>query len=276
MKKTVKTQAALLAALLSAGLVGCQADSDIAGLGGDVVEDCGADGICGNDDDNGGLGPNDGRTESPVYVDTDGDREADTPVSEGQGFVCTDLAPSGSTVEVGADGLVGGPLTALLTLLGGDSLVNLLNSVNSPGNVVDGQLPTFATFTTTLGGLTLLDTAELNVRLPGSMNLENRYAVFGLSFPSGTVDLSLLDQIRVQTYLGDVEQEFRVFDSIVIDLLGQNLVGGEPIWFGLKATRNFDRVALSVTSALLSANIGEQLYAHELCIGGRFVAPPTE
>lgn len=275
-KSSTKYQSAVVAALLAAGLAGCQADSNIAGLGGDVVEDCGLDGICGNADDNGGLGPNDGRTESPVYVDTDGDREADTLVSEGQGFVCTDLAPSGSTTAVGADGVVGSALTDLLDLLGGDSLINLLNSVNSPGNVVDGQLGTYATFTTTLGGLGLLDTVELNVLMPGAMNLEDRYAVFGLSFPGGTVDLSLLDQITVQTYLGDVEQEHRVFDAIVIDLLGQNLTGGEPIWFGLKATRNFDRVALSVTSSLLSANVGEQLYAHELCIGGRFVDPPTD
>ncbi len=275
MKKAMKFQSALLAALIAGGLAGCQADSDIAGLGGDVVEDCGADGICGNDDDNGGFGPNDGSTESPVYVDTDGDGEADTLVSEGQGFVCTELAPTGSTTQVGADGLVGGPLTDLLNLLGGGSLTGLLNSVTSPGNVVDSQLATYATFTTTAGGLTLLDTVELNVLPPGSMNLEGRYAVFGLSFPGGTVDLSLLDQITVRTYLDDVEQEYRVFDSIVIDLLGQNLVGGEPIWFGLKATKNFDRAALSLTSALLSANVGEQLRAHELCMGGVFVDPPT-
>jgi hypothetical protein len=275
MKTSTKYQSALLAALLAAGLAGCQADSDIAGLGGDVVEDCGDDGICGNDDDNGGLGPNDGSTESPVYVDTDNDGEADTLVSEGQGFVCTDLAPSGSATEVGADGLVGGPLTSLLTLLGGGSLTSLLNSVTSPGNVVDSELGTYATFTTTAGGLGLLDTVELNVLLPGAMNLEGQYAVFGLSFPGGTVDLSLMDQITVTTYLNDVQQEFRVFDAIVIDLLGQNLLGGEPIWFGLQATKNFDRVALSTTSALLSANVGEQLYAHELCLGGTFVTPPA-
>lgn len=275
MKKTVKTQAALLAALLSAGLVGCQADSDIAGLGGDVVEDCGADGECGNADDNGGFGPNDGSISSPVYIDTDGDREADTLVSEGQGFVCEDLAPSGSSTVVGSGGLVGGPLTALLNLLGGSSLTSLLNSVTSPNNVIDGQLGTYATFTTTAGGLGALNSVDLNVLLPGSMNLVGSYAVFGISFPGGTVDLSLADQVTVTTYLGDVEQEHVVLTSVVLDLLGQNIVGGEPAWFGLQATRNYDRVAIDITSALLSANVGEQLYVHELCPGGRFVTPPT-
>ncbi|MES0872968.1 hypothetical protein [Sinimarinibacterium thermocellulolyticum] len=275
MKTRMKYPSALLAALLAAGLAGCQADSDIAGLGGDIVEDCGTDGVCGNDDDNGGFGPNDGSNESPVFVDTDGDGEAETPVADGQNFVCTELAPSGSETEVGADGLIGGLLSDLLNLLGGGSLVNLLNSVSSPDNVIDGELGSFATFTTTVGGLGLLDSVELNVLLPGSMNLAGRYAVFGLSFPAGTVDASLLDQIEVVTFLNEVEQEHVTFSSVVVDLLGQNLVGGEPIWFGLKATKNFNRVALSIASALLSANVGEQMYAHELCLGGTFVDPPT-
>jgi hypothetical protein len=275
MKNTSKFQSALLAALLAGGLVACQADSDIAGLGGDIVQDCGADGICGNDDDNGGLGPNDGSTSSPVFVDTDGDGVADTPVADGQGFVCTATAPSGSTTEVGTGGLIGGPLTTLLTLLGGGSLTTLLSSVTSPDNVIDSDLSSFATFTTTAGGLGALNSVDLNVLLPGAMNLVGSYAVFGISFPAGTVDLSLLDQITVTTFLNSTQQETVVFDSIVLDLLGQNAFGGEPIWFGLLATKNFNRVALSLSSALLSVNLGEALYAHELCLGGQFVTPPS-
>jgi hypothetical protein len=274
MRKT-SIHSALLVSLLAAGLAGCQADSDIAGLGGDVVQDCGADGVCGNDDDNGGFGPNDGSTTSPVFVDTDGDGEADTLVSEGMGFVCEATAPSGSTTVVGTDGLVGGPLSTLLNLLGGGSLTTLTNSVTSPNNVIDGKLPTFATFTTTAGGLGLLNSVDLNVLLPGAMNLVGNYAVFGVSFPGGTVDLSLLDQITVTTFLNDAEQEFVTFNSVVIDLLGQNVVGGDPIWFGLQATKNFNRVSIALTSALLSANVGEQLYVHELCPSGRFVTPPS-
>ena len=275
MNNTSKLHSALLAALLTAGLAGCQADSDIAGLGGDLVQDCGADGVCGNDDDNGGFGPNDGSTTSPVFVDTDGDGEADTLVSEGMGFVCEGTAPSGSTTEVGTGGLVGGPLTTLLNLLGGNSLTTLLNSVTEPDNVIDGKLGTYATFTGTLGGLGLLESVDLNVLLPGSMNLVGNYAVFGLSFPGGTVDLSLLDQITVTTFLNNTEQEHVTFDSVVIALLGQNVLGGDPIWFGLKATKNFNRVSIALTSALLSANVGEQLYVHELCPSGRFVTPPA-
>jgi hypothetical protein len=266
---------ALLATLCAATLAACQADSDIAGLGGEVVEDCGADGVCGNDDDNGGLGPNDGSASSPVFIDTDGDGVADTLVAEGQGFVCTETAPSGSTTEVGSGGLIGGPLTDALGLIGGGSLANLLSSVTSPDDVIDGDLASFATFTTTAGGLGELDSVDLNVLLPGSMNLVGSYAVFGLSFPGGTVDVSLVDQITVTTFLNGNEQETVVFDSIVLDLLGQNATGGDPVWFGLQATRNFDRVALSLSSQALSVNVGEQLYAHELCPGGRFVTPPA-
>jgi hypothetical protein len=200
---------------------------------------------------------------------------AETPVAEGQGFVCEQLAPSGSTTEVGTDGLVGGPLTTLLNLLGGGSLTTLTNSVTSPDNVIDGQLGTYATFTTTAGGLGALNSVDLNVLLPGAMNLVGSYAVFGISFPGGTVDLSLLDQITVTTFLNSTEQETVVFDSIVLDLLGQNVFGGEPIWFGLLATKNFNRVSIAVSSAVLSANVGEQLYVHELCPGGRFVTPPS-
>jgi hypothetical protein len=273
--KKVSIHSALLATLLAVGLAGCQADSDIAGLGGDVVEDCGADGECGTDDDNGGLGPNDGSTSSPILVDTDGDGVAETPVAPGQGFVCEGRAPSGSTTEVGTGGLVGGPLTALLLGLGGGSLTTLLNSVTEPNNVIDGKLPTFATFTTTAGGLGALNSVDLNVRLPGAMNLVGSYAVFGISFPAGTVDLSVLDQITVTTFLNSTQQETVVFDSIVLDLLGQNLFGGDPIWFGLLATKNFNRVTLSLSSGLLSANVGEALFAHELCPAGRFVTPPS-
>ncbi|MFC4250932.1 hypothetical protein [Sinimarinibacterium flocculans] len=275
MKTSMKYQSALLAVLLAAGLAGCQADSDIAGLGGDVVEDCGADGECGTDDDNGAFGPNDGSVESPIFVDSDGDGIAETPVAEGLGFVCEARAPSGSSTIVGSGGLVGGPLTDLLNLLGGDSLTSLLNSVTSPDNVIDGQLSTFATFTTTLGGLGLLNSVDLNVLFPGSMNLVGSYAVFGISFPGGTVDLSLADQVTVSTFLGSDEQEQVVLTRVILDLLGQNLLGGEPVWFGLQATKNYDRVAISVTSALLSVNVGEQLHVHELCPGGRFVTPPT-
>lgn len=275
MNHTSKIHRALWTVLLAGGLVACQADSDIAGLGGGLVQDCGADGVCGNADDNGGFGPNDGSTASPIFVDTDGDGEADTLVAEGLGFVCEATAPAGATTEVGTGGLVGGPLTALLNLLGGGSLTTLLNSVTSPNNVIDGKLQTFATFTTTAGGLGLLNSVDLNVLLPGAMNLTGNYAVFGLSFPGGTVDLSLLDQITVTTFLNSTEQENVSFNSIVIDLLGQNLVGGDPIWFGLQATKNFNRVSISLSSALLSANVGEQLYVHELCPSGRFVTPPS-
>ena len=54
------------------------------------------------------------------------------------------------TTQVGANGLVGDQLTALLDQLGGNSATTLLNSVINPNNVIDGNLATYATYALTV------------------------------------------------------------------------------------------------------------------------------
>lgn len=276
MRESKKLRNALLMALAAAAIAGCQANgggTGGSGSGGVPSQDDGADGIPGTADDNGGFGPNDASISTSVFVDTDDDGEADTLVEEGKGFVCTGTT-SGATTEVGADGLVGGAVSGLLNLLGAGSLTNLTNSVTSANDAIDGNLGSAAVFTTTLGGLaSVLNSVELNALLPGA---QNGYAVYALSFPSGTLDLSLLDQISITTYLNDEEQETAPLSSIALDLLGQGIAGNEPVYFGLQSTKPFDRVALSIASQLLSANVGEQMYAHELCLGGTFFDPPSD
>lgn len=255
---------AVIAAMIvgAFGLAGCEADGDGTESGGIV-------------DGGGTIIPNDGTTPTTVLEDDDGDGTAETPVAEGN-FVCTQGANAhGATgTEVGSGGLVGGALATLLDLLGGDTLTTLLASVTEPDNVIDGNLATYATFTQTLGGLVGLDSVDESVLFGGAVPA-GTYAVFGLSFPAGTVDLSLLNQITVTTYKGDVEQETVPFTQSAVDLLGATVLGQKSIFLGLKAKKDFDRATVGISTTLLSANVGEAMYVHEMCTGGKFVTPPS-
>ncbi|MFT4047453.1 MAG: hypothetical protein QM661_12255 [Solimonas sp.] len=57
---------------------------------------------------------------------------------------------------------------------------------------------------------------------------------------------------------------------------GVSLAGGEPLWFGIKTTKDYDRVTLSLGASLLSANLGDALCAHELCAGGKMVTQSSD
>ncbi|NKF21438.1 hypothetical protein [Solimonas marina] len=259
------------------GLAGCEAD----GTGQDSGAIIGDDGSSGDGSDaNGGLGPNDGSVPTVVNEDDDGDGVAETPVGEdGQGFVCkTGAAAYGTaTTEVGSGGLVGGLLNTLLGVLGGDTLTTLLASVTEPDNVIDGDLSTYATFTQTLGGLVGLDSVDESVIFPDSVPA-GTYAVFGLSFPAGTVDASLLNQITVSTYDGDASTPLETVDFTqnAVDLLGATVLGDKSIFLGIKTKKAFTRATVSLSTTLLSANVGDAMYVHELCTGGDFVTAPTD
>lgn len=263
LKKTM-----LAAAVVAAfGLAGCEADGDGQESGG-IVDDGG---------DNGGLGANDGSTPTTILEDDDGDGTAETVVDGGKGFVCTQGVNSVGTptTEVGANGLVGGLLTPLLNLLGGSTATTLLNSVTEPNNVIDGDLATYATFAQTAGGLVgILDSVDESVVFPGSVDA-GTYAVFGISFPAGTVDASLLNQITVTTYKSDVEQETVPFTQNAVDLLGLTVLGEKSIFLGIKTKKSFDRATVALTTGLLSVNVGDAMYVHEMCTDGKFVTPPT-
>lgn len=275
--KNLKTlQKALIAGVVVAafGLAGCEADGSGVESGG-IIDDGGNNG--GN---NGGLGANDGSVPSTVLEDDDGDGVAETPVNAGKGFVCTTGAnafggPGGATTKVGSGGLVGGVLETVLGALAGDTLTRLLASVVDKDNVIDGNLSTFSTFTQTAGGLVgFLNTVDESVVFPGDVPA-GTYAVFGLSFPSGTVDLSLLNQISVTTFKNDVQQETVPFTQNAVDLLGLTVLGEKSIFLGIKTKKTFDRAAVKLSTSLLSANVGDAMYVHELCTGGQFVTPPT-
>ncbi len=188
-------------------------------------------------------------------------------------FVCTQSASAygNATTAVGTNGLVGGPLTTLLNTLGGTTATTLLNSVVNPNNVIDGNLSTYASYTLTLGLLGgLLDSVDLSVLMPSGTTVPvGQFAVFGISFPNGTVDLSLLNTVAVTTYLNNVQQETHSLSQSDLSLLG--IIGGStvpPTWIGLEVTKPYDRATLSLTPGVLTVDVGDAMNAYEFCPGG--------
>ncbi|MFI4981513.1 MAG: hypothetical protein ACHQIO_14295, partial [Nevskiales bacterium] len=174
------------------------------------------------------------------------------------------------------NGLLGGPLTTLLNLLGGSTLTTLLNSVTEPNNIIDGDLSTFSTFSLTAGLLGgLLTSVDESVLLPSGTTVPaGKFAVFGVSFPKGTVDLSLVNQVEVATYVNvagtSTLQEGLILDQSALTLLGA--IGGSTpsaVWIGVETTKPYDRATISLTPGLLSASVGDAMHVFELCVDGR-------
>lgn len=266
------SQACGVALLAISGLLmaGCEANGDGTIDGSDGINN-------GNGDDNGNgvIDPNEFPNDGTVPTDvTDGGDPGGTPI-EGR-FICTaSAAGTGVTTDVTLNGLVGGPLSTLLNLLGGDTATRLLNSVTEKDSLIDNKLSTHSTFTLTLGLLgPLLETIDQNVHArTGSTVPAGAYAVFGVGLPAAVVDLTLLSQLTVATSRGGVEQESRNFTTNDLDLLG--LGSHDRIWIGFKTHQAFDTATLRLTPGLVTANVGEVLYAHELCTGGRFIPAPA-
>lgn len=282
--RLIKTSLAV--ALLTLGIAGCRADSDgslTAGPNGNGTAPVDPDdGIDDNGNPTGDGGntdtgfPNDGSVDGGTVV------EGDTPIA-GDGtngrFICTATAQSffGATTSVGTNGLVGGPLTDLLNLLGGASVTALLNSVRDKELAIDGTLRTASTFTLTaslLGGI--VDSVDQTIRLPNGTRVNaGDYAVFAVSFPPGLLNLGLLTSVTVTTYLGDAQQEPPVtLHATALDLLGQGVAGPRYAFIGRKVTRPYDRATIGLQADLLAADIGEAMYVHELCTGGRIISAP--
>lgn len=246
-KTLLKTVPVLAAALL---LGACTSNGDEGG------------GISGGGD--GSTLPNDGTTPTNVT-------EGGTPLTGN--FICTQAATAYGdvTTEVGTGGLVGGPLTALLKLLGGDTVAQLLNSVNNANNAIDGNLDTYASVSLTVGLLGgLLSTVDESVLTPSGVTVPaGKYAVYGISFPKGTVSLSLFSTVKIATYLGNTLQESNTLDQNALALLGA--VGGSSpavAFVGVKATKPYDRATISLTPGLLTLNVGDAMHIHELCVDG--------
>lgn len=262
-KKTHFLKMALCAGMVAsmAALSGCEADgnaSEAGGIGGGGA---------------GSLFPNDGTTGGNI---TDGG----TPIaggSTGYNFVCDASAkafgPSPQT-DVIANGIVGGPLTTLLNLLGGNTLTQLLNSVSDKELAIDGDLDSHSTFSLTVGLLTgLLSTVDQRITLNGVAQ-PGDYAVFGVSFPTATLELSVLNTVTVRTFRNGVQQETASLSQSTLDLLGAVNVGTARAFVGVKATKPYDSATIGITPGLLSANVGEAMFVHELCTKGHLVAAP--
>jgi hypothetical protein len=274
LKEILKTS--LIASLVVAGsisLAACRADSD-----GGTSSGPNGDGT-GNVDNGDGSFPNDGGTSSGTIpggsVTEDGTEIAggDTGVS----FICTETAQKsfGATTAVGANGLLGGPLTALLNLLGATSLTDLTNNVKDADLAIDGDITTGSTFTLTASLLlNAIDSLDQTIFLPQTQPTGS-YAVFGVQFPAGTLDLSLLKAVTVTTFLGDTVQESNGFDQVTLDLLGQNIAGDVFTFIGLKATKPYDHATISLETLLLSVDVGDAMKVHELCTGGSLVQNPA-
>jgi len=252
-----KTRLTLVASLLASLLMaGCEAQGD-----GEL-----SDGL----DNNGNttLFPNDGM--APTQVTDNGTAIAGSFICEGGIQAVTPNA----TTEVGSGGLVGGPLTNLLNLVGGDTVTQLLNSVSEKDAVIDNNLATFSTYSLTLGLLAVLNSVDLIVNANTEIQPGN-FAVFAVRIPPGVLDASLVNSLTVRTFLAGVQQEELVTTQSSLDLLGLNVAGADRLFVGIKAAKRFDSASLSLRPNVLSANVGDALYAHELCVRGRFVPATT-
>ncbi len=263
MKKDISLKSALCAGLIASAfaLSGCEADGNASEGGG----------ISGGD--TGSIFPNDGTTGGNIT-------EGGTPIAGGDtgfNFICEKSAraygvPSSQVV---ANGLVGSDIGGLLNLLGGSTATRLLNSVVDQDLAIDGNIESASTFTLTVGLLGgLISSVDQLITLGGTAP-SGSYAVFGVSFPTGTLDLSILETVRVTTFLNGVAQESAELDGTGIDLLGQvTSLPDVNAFVGVKTTKAWNAASVGLEAGLLSANVGEAMKVHELCTGGRLVAAP--
>lgn len=163
-------------------------------------------------------------------------------------------------------------MTDLLNSLGGNTATTLTNSVVDKDLAIDHNLATFSIFSLTLSGLTGLNSVDQVIFLNGSP--QGEYVVFGVAFPVATLELSLLRDVYVKTYLGSVQQEQLIVDVTSLDLLGAvGAVGPRKAFLGFKATKPYERAVIAIATTLLSADVGEAMHVHEFCTEGRFVTP---
>ncbi len=200
-------------------------------------------------------------------------------------FICTQSASlfEGASTEVGANGLVGEIVGTLLGTLAGTSVNDLLNSVRDANLAIDTDLTTAANFTQTAAALDILlgagtvNSLDLSVIMPeGKKQSAGSYAVFAISFPPSLLDVGLLSSVQVTTLLeGEVQEDSAVLDGSGLALLGfstdQAGLGNTYAFIGYKTTLAYDTARIAISSDLLSADLGSNLYVHEMCTAGRLV-----
>ena len=191
-------------------------------------------------------------------------------------FACSDSAsgPEGVTVEAAAFGLVGGAVVDLVDLLEGDSLSDLLAAVGDLPYVADNTMRTASVFTLTLSllGDTVSALGErVHMPIPIEANGEN-YAVFAISFPESLLSLALFNSVEVTTFLDGVQQEEPVSISAVnLDLLGFSLGTEKYAYIGRRVTQPYDQVEIRMNAPLLSLDLGDALFIHEMCVNGTLI-----
>lgn len=215
----------------------------------------------------GSVLPNDGTTPTTV---TDGG-----VLIPGK-FVCTAGAlaygPNPTTAVV-INGLVGSTVSGLITMLGAGTVTQLLNSVSGKERVVDGNLDTAATYNLTAGLLgAQINSIDLLVGLNSPVPI-GKYAVFGLTFPIGLAELSLIQRVTITTFSGTTKLETANIDATSLNLLGQSATGPVKLYAGLKVTMPYDNVTISLTPTVVTVNLGNAMNVYELCTDGNFVLP---
>lgn len=212
--------------------------------------------------------PNDGTTPTDIF---DGGEELP------DNFICTASARTygpNPVTAVNVNGLVGSAVTDLLDMLGAGTVTQLQNSVVAKELVVDGSLNTAAQYNLSVG---LLGGAISSIDLFVGLNSPapaQKYAVFLVTFPIGTVELSLIQSITVTTFLAGAQQETQEIDASTLDLAGAVSTADTIRFVGLKSTVPYDAVTISLSPTLISTNVGNAMNVHELCTDGFFIAPP--
>ena len=213
--------------------------------------------------------PNDGTIPTDIF-------EGGTELPDN--FICTASARAygpNPVTAVRVNGLVGSAVTDLLDLLGAGTVTQLQNSIVAKELAVDGNLSTAAQYNLSVGLLGgLISSIDLFVGL-NSPAPPAKYAVFLVTFPIATAELSLLQSITVNTFLGDTLQETQEIDASTLDLVGAVSIADTIRFVGLKATLPYDGATISLSPTLVSANVGNAMNVHELCTDGFFIAAPT-
>ncbi|MEN8719820.1 MAG: hypothetical protein ABF296_06110 [Oceanococcaceae bacterium] len=281
-----------LTAAMVALFAGCEADGGAGGFGGGgagvgtpVCSNCGDDGAPGGDaadafnddpagDDAGNIG---GLIVTDDGTDTGTDEElayGDT----GARFQCT--VTGGDTSADASGGLVGTVVGGLLGGIGGAPVNALTGGVSEPLEAIDNDFSTFSTFTIAVSALPGGAVSSLTQEI-GYVAPQSNFAVFAVSFPAGTLDLSLGLSVEINTFLDEdgvrsdepTEPPVTV-DASSLDLLGVGAVGNGPTFVGRKVSKPFNRASITLQASLLSANVGEAMYVHEICVGGNIVDAP--
>lgn len=256
-----------MAASAIALFAGCEADGGFPGggsTGGGGTADADGDGVF----DSADLCPG---TDADASVDGNGCATDQFGNAIPSGFACSSRYSARATAGAAEGNLcvLGAVLDPILGLLGTETC-----SVGDVENAGDGNGDTFATLSATAA---LLDPATFGFGLGDpidgdvSITLDNfgtrgpgSLAAFDIEIPGGTVDLGVLNSIRIDTLLDDVVVEtvdaasdgsLDPIGLLTLDLLTL-LSFGERFTAGLIASEPYNGLRITASASLLGAQVG--------------------